>query len=179
MILIGFIVLNGCTSYKTVISSESLKPKVHQLTQSIINIDPSVDPLEAHKVARVAVYYPLQLRQEYQLVDSPLIHNALVNAGIKKRGLCIHWTEDLLNKLAQLDLRTLKLNWLVANQDASLRLEHSAVLVNSYFTDMRQGIVLDAWRDSGEIFFDQVSDDHYQWQLEYNDITARLLLSDK
>lgn len=177
-IILSFLFLNACATVKHQIPNDELQIKVSKLTEVISNLSPSVNSAEAKKVAKIAVYYPLQLTDEYKLVDSPLVHNMMVNHGLRERGLCIHWTEDLLRQLTKLKAQTLKFYWGVAHRETTFRLEHSAVIVSPTELGFEQGIVLDGWRDSGVLFYSPVIKDKYPWKKHYNDITAELLLTE-
>lgn len=158
------------------LSAKEQSQKVKLLQKQILNTGEHISVEEALSVAKVSVYYPLELAKQYELTNSPVIHNILVNQGIKPRGLCTHWTEDMLRKLASLKLQTLKFYWVVANREEAFRLEHSALVVVATDKSYTDGIVLDAWRDSGILYFSAVTQDKYQWFPHYNDITAELML---
>lgn len=176
--LLSFLFLNACATVKHQIPNGQLQAKVLTLTDTINQLSPNVDAKEAKQLAKIAVYYPLQLAKDYQLIENPVVHNIMVNNGLRKRGLCTHWTEDLLRKLAKLNLQTLKLYWGIANQEARFRLEHSAVVVSPVELGFSDGIVLDGWRDSGVLYFSPVPDDKYQWKRHFNDVTAEIFLSE-
>ncbi|MEO1573346.1 MAG: hypothetical protein AAFU65_00115, partial [Pseudomonadota bacterium] len=123
-------------------------------------------------VAETAATLPLELAETYRLTSPPITHNVLVNMGLRPRGLCTHFAEDLLRRLDALELKTLDLYWAVAFPTKPFRLEHSAALVSAQGRGFESGIVLDAWRDSGELFFAPVTEDtRYAWQRLYNNIT--------
>jgi len=138
--------------------------RAFQLEDALLNLDPGVDPEEARAAARTAVFYSLELANRYELTRPPLIHNTLVNAGLKPRGLCIHWAGDLLEKLRSLKLKTLEYHWGVANKHALLRIEHSTVVVCARGRPFEEGLVLDPWRNSGRLFFSPVLEDDYTWE---------------
>ena len=134
------------------------------LSAVLAGIGPGVDAAEAAELARVAVFYPLELSARYQLTTPPLWHNTLVNLGIKPRGLCVEWAQDLLDRLHQIGASTLQLHWGIANQDALFRLEHYAVIVTARGQPFRTGIVLDPWRNSGALFWAPLTGDRqYTW----------------
>ena len=56
-------------------------------------------PPKQPRAAQISYTYTHQLAQEYEITDLPLIHNTKVNAGLKPRGLCWHWAEDIQNRL--------------------------------------------------------------------------------
>jgi hypothetical protein len=142
------------------------------LADRIAALGRDVDPAEADAVARIALSYPLELASSYRLTKPAITHNMLVNIGIKPRGLCVHWTEDLLRRLGELDLATLDLYWGVAYPTKPFRLEHSTPVVTARGEPFERGILLDAWRDSGRLYYSPVGDDQrYAWQQLHNPIT--------
>lgn len=146
--------------------------RVEELTTMIAALGPDVDHGEARQVAEVALTYPMELATRYELTSPPITHNMLVNMGARPRGLCTHWAEDMLRRLDELELRTLSLYWAVAYPTKPFRLEHSSALVTARDQDFYTGIVLDAWRDSGRLFYSKVRDDErYAWERLYNYIT--------
>lgn len=173
---LALLFISGCATVKYDLSRTELDSRVKELQAMILQTGANVSSKEALSVAKVSIYYPLKLAKEYELTSSPVIHNILVNQGIKPRGLCTHWTEDMLRKLATLNLETLKFYWIVANREEAFRLEHSALAVAASDKTYSDGVVLDAWRDSGILYFSRVVDDKYQWLPHYNDITAELII---
>jgi hypothetical protein len=146
--------------------------RVEELSTMIAALGPLVDHAEARQVAEVALSYPMQLAEDYGLTTPPITHNMLVNMGMRPRGLCTHWAEDMLRRLDELDLKTLRLYWAVAYPTKPFRLEHSSALVAAREKDFNSGIVLDAWRDSGKLFYSKVlEDERYNWQRLHNYIT--------
>lgn len=146
-------------------------PDVTGLAREISALSPGVDPDEAQRVARIAYEYPLELRVAYNVTDGPLIHNTKVNQGIRPRGLCWHWADDLQARLHQEQLQSLTLHRAIANHD-NLRIEHSTVIVSAKGDSMREGIVLDPWRYGGYLYWSAVpEDDRYEWE-ERNKVFA-------
>jgi hypothetical protein len=90
----------------------------------------------------------------------------MVNLGFRERGLCTHWTEDLLKRIQGLGLKSLDLHWGIANHDILLRLEHSSVVITAKGQSFEEGLVLDPWRHSGELYWTPVKDDSYSWKQE-------------
>lgn len=143
-----------------------------QLTARILALAPDVAQAEAQRLAQVALEYPMRLASDYQLTQPAITHNVLVNLGMRPRGLCIHWTEDMLYELATLNLQTLDLYWGVAYPTNPFRLEHSSPVVTAKGQPFDSGLLLDAWRNSGELYFGPVADDpRYQWERLHNYIT--------
>lgn len=139
--------------------------KIDSLTQDLLGLDVNIDHSEAQAVAKVAVLYPLALAERYRIVGSPLFHNTAVNLGFRDRGLCVHWAEDLVLELRELQTLSLQFHWGVAYPDGAFALEHSAIIVTAMGAEFNRGIVLDGWRNSGDLFWANVTqDDRYDWE---------------
>lgn len=185
LIATALVATSGCVSVRydvdrltdpTLIESDKNVAEHHQkvvtLANAIRNLDPAVSADEAAQVADIAVRYPLELAQTYRLTSPPITHNILVNMGARPRGLCTHWAEDLLRRLHALELETLDLYWGVAFPTRPWRLEHSSAVVVARGQSFDDGIVLDAWRNSGKLFFAPVAEDtRYAWERLHNMIT--------
>ena len=118
---------------------------------------------EARQVAETAIRYSALLADEYDLVRPAVFHNVLVRIGLKDRGLCHHWTADLMKQLELLELQSYHLYWGVAHRGSELR-EHNSVVVAARGHNIEKGIVLDPWRNSGDLYWIPVKDDRYPWQ---------------
>lgn len=127
----------------------------------IRSLAPSVREGEAERVATCAYECSRELARQYRVVRPAWFHNVLVNLGVRKRGLCYQWAEDLLARLQTLHLRTLQLHWGMAR--AGTVREHNCVVVTARGQPFEQGIVLDAWRHSGRLVWKPVSADKYPW----------------
>jgi len=140
------------------------REKVKQLEHVLAALSERVDKTEALMVAETAVRESAVLAEEYQLVRPAVAHNLLIALGLKDRGLCYHWTEDLMKRLQALDLKSLQLYWGVAHRGSELR-EHNCVVVSARGQSFFKGIVLDPWRNSGNLFWARVTKDEYPWKL--------------
>ena len=136
--------------------------RIDDLTQAFLALDPSVSEEEARGLAQSAIEHAAILGQRYGIVRPPHWHNLLVTFGWKKRGLCYHWTEDLLKHLEGLGLQQLHLQRVVAHRGSDLR-EHHSVLVITGNNSFPEGIVLDGWRGSGTLFWVPAGKDRYPW----------------
>jgi hypothetical protein len=137
--------------------------KVKWLQDDLTALNQQTDQLEARQVAETAIYYSYQLADEYQLVRPAVLHNLLIRVGLKDRGLCYHWTEDLLKRLQALDLKTYQLHWGVAHRGSDLR-EHNSVVITARGQAFEKGMVLDPWRNSGDLFWALINTDRYPWR---------------
>jgi hypothetical protein len=127
------------------------------------DLDITIDKEEAKDLAKGTVFFSRKLVKKYELVSPPLWHNTLINMGIKKRGLCYDWAEDLLRFLDSKQYQTLKLHYVGADIDGYF--EHNALAVSAKGKGIEDSIVLDAWRDSGNLFFTKLKEDKkYEWR---------------
>lgn len=140
------------------------RDRIKKLQQGLVALSATVDESDAQILAVTAVRESAVLAEEYQLVRPAVAHNLLVVLGIKDRGLCYHWTQDLMNRLEALDLKSLQLHWGVAYRGSELR-EHNCVVVTARGQAFVQGIVLDPWRNSGNLYWARVTEDSYPWKV--------------
>jgi len=146
----------SCTNihYNTPYSSEDTQ-KIKELKRQLIKLGGSAK--EAQELATLAVIHSKTLANSYNLTSPPQYHNFLVNRGQRKRGLCYHFVEDLDKEIRNRGFKTFRFKWGVANQN---RLnEHNVIVVVGKDTPWEEGIILDAWRNSGKLFFSRVKDD--------------------
>lgn len=118
---------------------------------------------EAKALALSAMEYAKGYEQRYRLVKPPLFHNLLVNLGIKKRGLCWHFAYDLLEHLKTQEFKVFDYYMGGAHIDDYWQ-EHTSLVVTCKGCRFEEGVLLDAWRDSGKLFFAPVTKDAtYSW----------------
>jgi hypothetical protein len=163
---LAILLTQGCATSSPQVD---LPPTVEQqritdLSLAIRSLNADIDAAEAQRAARIAIEYSRQLAQQYEITDSPVMHNFLVNIGVKPRGLCVDWTSDLLVRLQQERFYSLKLHWGIANYETAFRLEHSTVIVSARGDSLKRGLVLDPWRYSGHLFWaPTLEDPAYNW----------------
>jgi hypothetical protein len=170
--LLAVILLGGClsahqTGHPTTgidhRQVEAYREKIGLLQDDLAALNQQADLFEAGQVAETAITYANQLIEEYQLVRPAILHNVLIRVGLKDRGLCYHWTEDLLKRLQSLDLRTYQLHWGVAHRGSELR-EHNSVVITARGQAFDKGLVLDPWRNSGDLYWALIKSDRYPWK---------------
>jgi len=137
--------------------------KVAALSNDLAALNGHANLTEAGELAETAIGYSYHLAGEYRVVRPAIFHNLLVRIGLKDRGLCYQWTEDLMNRLDLMQLNSFQLHWGVAYRGSELR-EHNTVVVTARGQPFEEGIVLDPWRNSGDLFWARVKNDHYPWQ---------------
>lgn len=137
---------------------------VEALAAAIAGLDPAVDPREAQIAAEIAYAYPLELAQQYEITDHPLVHNTLVNNGLRDRGLCNHWAEDMIDRLAEERFKTLSLHWATSPPTFFTIIHHSAA-ISSRGAPLEDSIILDPWRTGGQLHWASLQEDtDYDWR---------------
>jgi hypothetical protein len=135
-----------------------------QLRTKLAMLSPTVSVDEAERLALCAYKTSRRLAREYRVVFPPALNNILVNTGGRKRGLCYQWTEDIMRELDALKLETLELHW--GEAFARTFSENNGVVVTAKGQPFAQGIVLDAWRYQGRLYWGPVRKDPegYPWK---------------
>ena len=153
--------LGACGALPETVSSRS---EIDALDRAIRGLGPGVDAEEAARAAEISIRYPMALREQYRVTDPPLVHNTKVNMGLRDRGLCWHWADDLEDRLAEEQFKTLDLHRAIANATTIL-IDHSTVVISARGGSMEEGIVLDGWRKGGDLFWSRVTEDpRYKWE---------------
>ena len=154
-----FLALAGCAQAPVPGSSD-----VDELAQAIRELDPGGDPTEARRAAEISYSYSRQLKQDWNVTDSAIIHNAKVINGFRERGLCNDWAQAMTTRLRQENFRTLDLHW-VTSPPTALRIIHHSALISAKGDSMYDGIILDPWRNSGVLHWAPVREDtRYNWR---------------
>jgi hypothetical protein len=136
-------------------------PEAQALMARIVALSPRVRADEAARVAACVYKAAGQLRRDYGVVWPPLFNNLLINSGIRKRGLCFQWAEDLLVTLDALKLTSLELRW--GEGYAGTWQESNCVVVTAKGQPFNTGIILDCWRHSGHLYWTAVASDKVPW----------------
>lgn len=158
-----YLTQNGNPRLKSL--TPTMKKKMDELTTALIALDPAIiDPQEAQDVAHDAYVYPMYLANDWNLTWPPLIHNTLRNAKERKAGLCVDWARAMRARMRSKHLKTFDLYWGVAYKGNPWR-EHSTLIVTAKGKPFATGILLDPWRNSGELYWSHIQDDlNYPWK---------------
>jgi hypothetical protein len=152
----------GTTNRRAAIAAAAEAARIRELEAALLALDGSVSAAEARAVAACAVPAARQLAESYRLVRPPWLHNAFVNLGLRQRGLCFQFAEDLAGRLEALPLKTLVLRWGIS-RPGEWR-EHNVVVVTARHQPFDQGLLLDPWSRSGRLEWQIVSRDRRPWQ---------------
>jgi len=131
--------------------------KAEALAAKIAALSPRVDRKEAKLLAECAYATVSQLRRQYHMFATPIFNNFLVYHGLRKRGYCYHWAEDLLGALDALKLNTLELHW--GESYAGTWRENNCVVVTAKGQPFDHGMIIEAWRHFGHLRWNLVPSD--------------------
>ena len=131
------------------------------LAKRLAALSSTVNREEANRLAQSAYAMAGQLKRDYGVIWPPLFNNFLIHSGIRKRGFCFEWAEDLLLTLDQLKLASLELHW--GEGFAGTWQESNCVVVTAKGRPFNSGIILDGWRHSGHLYWTAVATDKVPW----------------
>jgi hypothetical protein len=147
--------------------------KAEALANQLAALSPRVNPEEAKLLAECGYATVSKLRREYRMFGTPIFNNFLIYHGLRKRGYCYQWSEDLLVALDKLKLTSLELHWGESNP-GNWR-ENNCIVVTAKGQPFKRGIMLECWRHSGHLYFGPVASD---WEpYKENSAYARLVLA--
>lgn len=140
------------------------KRSINNLAKALKALGSDTSQYEANAVAYDAVVYPMILANQYNLVYPPQLQNMLVNGNRRDRGLCWQWADDMTEHMEKKYLKTFDLVRGTANR--RLKNEHNSLVIVAKGENFYTGILLDPWRNSGELYWEKVTDDEdpqYTW----------------
>jgi len=163
-ILLLLFIFGGCSLTPLPPSSPKIiTTQIDKLSTMIIDLNTTIDRYEAKDIASRAINYSKYLAKKYRVVSPPLWHNTLVNLGIRKRGLCYQWAEDLLSYLLIKKYQTIK--FYTVGSSIGSYFEHNALAISAKGSTLKRAILLDAWRGSGNLYFIEIDKDkRYKWK---------------
>lgn len=165
LIILSTILLFSACSTKDPSATKNIKTKEIELSNMIQSISPLIKKNEANDIAIEAIEYSKTLAKRYDAVKPALFHNTLINLGLKQRGLCFHYTNDLLKYLEKKNYQSFKFTKIISSRGEYF--EHTAFILTNDNVEFKDSIVFDAWRDSGELYFAKVKEDkRYKWEIK-------------
>lgn len=168
IILLFSIVLlfNACSIKNSNINNQTKqenKKAIEKLFQDIQSLSEKIDKNEALEVSKEAIKYSKELSIEYGVTTPALFHNTLVNLNIKKRGYCYHYANDLHRYFKIKKFKTFK--FITAVSKRGEYFEHTALVLTRDDISFQNSLILDAWRDTGDLFWSIVkNDEEYIWE---------------
>ena len=134
---------------------------IKDLAKALTGLAPDVDPTEAEALSYTAHTTARRLKKEYRVVLNPEFTVFLYNVGLRKRGWCGHWAQDIGAELKKLEPKTLVLHWGEAYPNTTS--ENNALVVTARNQRFEDGILIDGWRRAGRLFWCPVKkDDEYE-----------------
>src|SRR5213078_1178583 len=131
--------------------------KAEALANQLAALSPRVNREEAKLMAECAYATVSKLRREYRMFATPIFNNFLIYHGLRKRGYCYQWSEDLLIALDRLKLKSLELHW--GEYDPGTWRENNCIVVTAKGQPFKQGVMLECWRHLGHLYFGPVASD--------------------
>jgi hypothetical protein len=139
---------------------------IKALRKALVALASDVDPGEAELLSVTAHTTARSLAREYRVVLNPEFTVFLVNVGMRKRGWCGHWAQDIGARLKELKPKTLVLHWGEAYPGTSS--ENNCLVVTARNQSFENGIIIDGWRRAGRLFWCQVKkDDEYELEQHF------------
>ena len=173
--LIAILGLTGCSvrydnvavdpvNKRTIVKNMDTRTKqeIAEVTKALMTLGPNIDPAEARLLAHEAVNYPKVLANQYNLVQPAYLQNILVNYGYRDNGLCWQWTRDMAKHIQARKWKSFDFFHGTANRRKFN--EHNSLVVTAKDKGVREGMLLDPWRDSGKLYWERAADDpKYYW----------------
>lgn len=160
LLLIPFLIAS-CVNPGT---PEHRQQQARKMSADLQRLSPSVSRAEADRLATTAIEASAQMSADFKPIPLPWMNNMLVNMGLRKRGLCYQWRDDLFPHLFRLHLRTMELHLTSAKR--ATRREHNGIIVTAKGQPFEEGIVLDPWRHGGRLWWGWLAQDQkrYPWK---------------
>ena len=134
---------------------------INDLAKALTKLASDVDPTEAEALSYTAHTTARRLKKEYRVVLNPEFTVFLYNVGLRKRGWCGHWAQDIGTELKKLEPKTLVLHWGEAYPNTTS--ENNALVVTARNQRFEDGMLIDGWRRAGRLFWCPVKkDDEYE-----------------
>jgi hypothetical protein len=131
--------------------------KAEKLANDLASLSSRVNREEAKLLADCAFATVTKLRREYRMFGTPIFNNFLIYHGLRKRGYCYQWSEDLLVALDKLKFKSLEIRW--GEHDPNTWRENNCIVVTAKGQPFKQGIMLECWRHLGHLYFGPVASD--------------------
>jgi len=155
---IGFILV-GCA----VTPQQASRSQIDRLSTLLHSVDRHVPYEESTRLSRDIFHKTQQLTKEFDLTSPPLWHNFLVNIGLRKKGLCFHWSDTLYLHLKKQHYGHYAFHLVGANIGEYF-LEHNALVIIPKGGKIQNGVIIDPWRNSGKLYFSKIKEDKkYRW----------------
>ncbi|MDM5263027.1 hypothetical protein PF327_02340 [Sulfurovum sp. XTW-4] len=137
--------------------------KIRELSLLFQSMDSTIPQSEAIQLSKDIFHKTRQLTEAFEMTYPPQFHNFLVTVGVREKGLCYHWSDALYLYLSKKHYPDFEFHLVGANVGEYF-FEHNALVVVDKGGKIKEGIIIDPWRESGELYFSKVEDDpDYVW----------------
>ena len=158
LLLLSFFLI-GCA----VTSPSTSRTKVEALAELLQSLDITIPQSESVQLSKDIYAKTKQLTKEFEMTSPPQWHNFLVTVGVREKGLCYHWSDALFLHLSAKQYDAFEFHLMGANIGEYFS-EHNALVVVAKGGKIQEGVIIDPWRDPGELYFVKVGDDpDYVW----------------
>lgn len=159
-------VLSSCQTAVTDVPSVAARLRqdlcgLHARSTGSSAIAPKVDA-EAQAISTTAARAAAKISRQFRVVGPAWFHNCLVNTGLRERGLCWHYMEEMFLHLAPLDPMAFDLHCGVRDS-GSLFFEHHCVVITARGDPFATGLVLDPWTRGGRLLVVPVASQGSRW----------------
>jgi hypothetical protein len=127
------------------------------LSDALVALASSVDRNEAELIASTVHKTSRELAHEYRVTGPPAFQNFLIHIGVRQRGYCFDFVRDIGARLKELKPRTLVLHW--GESFANTNQENNGLVLTARGQRFQDGVVLDAWRHGGRLYWRSVQAD--------------------
>ena len=123
-----------------------------------------VSRTEADTLAHEIYQETEKLRKNFDPVSEPHVNNFLINVGLKEEGLCYQWSDALYLHFKKRTYSHFEFHLLVADKGEYFS-EHNVLVVVAKGGKVMDGVIIDPWRKSGELYVLKVREDkQYSWK---------------
>jgi len=138
--------------------------RVEALSKLLKSLDSSISSKEAKSLSHEIFQETGKLRKKFNPTPQPQFNNFLINARVKEKGLCYDWSDALYLHFSKKQYVHFEFHLLVAHKGKYFY-EHNTLVVVAKGGNVLEGIVIDPWRNSGNLYFSKVSEDKkYEWR---------------
>lgn len=143
----------------------SKKEDLILLASQLQKLSPSSTHNETLKLSKEIYDVTATLSRKFKLTYPPRLHNTLINLGLREKGLCYDWSDELYLHLRKKTFKHYDFHLVVAHKGRYFY-EHNALVVTNKDKkeDLSEGILLDAWRNSGKLYSIKLKEDTYPWK---------------
>ncbi len=138
--------------------------EVLKLSKLLQSLDSKILQYEATKLSGALFAQVAVLSHAFKMTSPAKYHNFLVNVGVRDKGLCYHWSDALYAHFIQEEYPSFEFH-LMGTNIGEYWSEHNSLVVSARGKKIQDGVVIDAWRHAGILYFSKVKEDtRYYWK---------------